>query len=213
MGDGDIKAYLNIPQNTILEEPYRDIYSKTLDPIFKYKEETNDLNLIIGIEHTTVCINNIYKLQKNYSSILDGFYQRFRHTDALSINSITFMHMYVYYGLTEFFESLTNRRVILVGPDHQKNMKFQCIEKYYITIPVTYSWEYQENYEESLTLLLDKVKDPIVIYGGSVTGKMMLSKMFFKYPNITQIDVGAALDPYAGISSRPWHKIENNPKI
>ena len=209
MGDGDIKAYLNIPQNTILEEPYRTIYEKSLDPIFKYKEETNDLNLTIGIENKTPCTDDIYTRHKNYSSILDAFYQRFKHTDALSINCITFMHMYVYYGLNEFFKSLRDRRVILVGPSHQKNMKFQCIEKYHITTPITYSWEYHENYEESLTLLLDKIKDPVIIYGCAVTGKMLFSKMFFKYPNITQIDVGAALDPYAGAPSRPWHKSEN----
>jgi hypothetical protein len=208
MGDGDIKAYLNIPQTTILSEQYRAIYEVALNPIFKYKEETQDPRLIVGIENSTVCINSIYKENRKNGIILDNFYQRFKHTDALSINSILFMHMYVYYGLNDFFESLRNRSVILVGPNHLKNLDFPCVEKHHIITELTHSWEKQDKYEEALTLLLKQVKNPVIIYASSVTGKMLLSKMFFQYSDITQIDVGAALDPYAGAMSRPWHKNE-----
>jgi hypothetical protein len=208
MGDGDIKAYLNIPMKTILSEKYRALYEKSLDPIFKYKEETNDSSLILGIENSTVCTKNIYTEYKTNPEKLNNFYQRFKHTDALSINSIIFMHMYVYHGLNDLFEALQNRSVIIVGPNHLKNLNFPCVEKHHIVTALTHSWEHHDDYEKPLIELLKKVENPVIIYAASVTGKMLFSKMFFEYSNITQIDVGAALDPYAGAMSRPWHKNE-----
>jgi len=208
MGDGDIKAYLNIPQKTILSEKYRAIYSDSLNPIFKYKEKTNDPRLILGIENETVCIKNIFTENGRNLKIMDDFYRRFKHTDALSINSIVFMHMYVYHGLNALFEALSNRSVIIVGPNHLKNLNFPCIEKHHIVTALTHSWEHHADYETPLIELLKKVENPVILYAASVTGKMLFSKMFFEYSNITQIDVGAALDPYCGVISRPWHKNE-----
>jgi hypothetical protein len=181
MGDGDIKAYLNIPMKTILSEKYRVLYEKSLDPIFKYKEETNDSSLILGIENSTVCTKNIYTEYKTNPEKLNNFYQRFKHTDALSINSIIFMHMYVYHGLNDLFEALQNRSVIIVGPNHLKNLNFPCVEKHHIVTALTHSWEHHDDYEKPLIELLKKVENPVIIYAASVTGKMLFSKMFFEY--------------------------------
>ena len=67
------------------------------------------------------------------------------------------------------------------------------------------SWEVQDKIERNLAENIESTEDPVILYACSVTGKMAISKMFFKYENITQLDIGANLDPYAGMACRPWH--------
>ena len=59
--------------------------------------------------------------------------------------------------------------------------------------------------ETSRTDLTQQVSSPLTGKAIVFTGKMALVKMYFKYPEITQIDIGANLDPYAGEGCRPWH--------
>jgi hypothetical protein len=203
MGDGDMKVYLNMEGVSVPIE-YKKIFKSVMEPIFTI----NNPKLIIGVENNTACSDIM--LTQNcamYKDTVEQFYAMLS-ADALAINCVTFMHMYVETGLTDFFKSLKHRNVILVGSSFLKNIKIECASIKYVTTKPWGSWEDQAGLETQVDTLINMTVDPVILYACSISGKMLLSKMFFKYSNITQIDIGSAFDPYAGIVSRPWHKNE-----
>jgi hypothetical protein len=118
---------------------------------------------------------------------------------------MVFSYIYAKEGLVRLFKSLSDKNVILVGPEYLKRINIESRSINYVVTPVRNSWEIQSDIEKDLDEKISLTKDPIIIYACSVTGKMALAKMYFKYPDITQIDIGANLDPYAGAGCRPWH--------
>jgi hypothetical protein len=207
MGDGDILAYFHHPIiHTTMSDEYRKIFSKTLQPLIEHKISTNDPKIILGIENNTP----FFKVEQfedhkwPAEKILD-FFEKLKHTDSLKNNCMVFSYIYAKEGLVRLFKSLSDKNVILVGPEYLKRINIESRSINYVVTPVRNSWEIQSDIEKDLDEKISLTKDPIIIYACSVTGKMALAKMYFKYPDITQIDIGANLDPYAGAGCRPWH--------
>jgi hypothetical protein len=204
LGDGDIQTYLNM-STVPVDESDRLNFNTIINPLLKYKIETLDTSLIIGLERYTICMNAVFKRDSNKTS---KFYEDMKLIYDLNINSVVFMHMYVYKGLQKFFNSLEKRNVIIVGRDYLKNIDFKSKSKHHIITNKAECWKDQKDLEEQVQEMINKIKDPVIIYACALSAKMLISKMFFNNKNITQIDIGSGIDPYAGIKSRPWHENE-----
>ena len=207
MGDGDILAYFHHPIiHTTMSDEYRKIFSKSLQPFIEHKISTNDPKIILGIENNTPYFKaeQFESLKWPAEKILELF-EKLKHTDSLENNCMVFSYIYAKEGLGRLFQSLSDKNIIIVGPEYLKRINIESRSINYVVTPVRNSWETQEDIEKDLDQKISSTKDPVIIYACSVTGKMALVKMYFKYPEITQIDIGANLDPYAGEGCRPWH--------
>jgi hypothetical protein len=207
MGDGDILAYFHHPIiHTTMTDEYRKIFSKSLQPFIEHKISTNDPKIILGIENNTPYfkVEQFESLKWPAEKILELF-EKLKHTDSLENNCMVFSYIYAKEGLGRLFQSLSDKNIIIVGPEYLKRINIEYRSINYVVTPVRNSWETQEDIEKDLDQKISSAKDPVIIYACSVTGKMALVKMYFKYPEITQIDIGANLDPYAGEGCRPWH--------
>jgi len=206
LGDGDLKAYLNIPQKSILTEPYRRKFVKSVKPFVEYICKTNDPRIIFGVENTTKCMKDI---TANYPEIR-YFFDEVRHTGALENNSTVWMHTYVYHGLGEFFKSLDDRTVILVGHEGLSDLPEMGVADYHIETKLVCAWDDQQTIQRHIDWHIEKIDNPVILYACSVSGKMLIADLYKKYPNITQIDMGSALDPYCNSATRPWQVNETN---
>jgi hypothetical protein len=207
MGDGDILAYFHHPIiHTTMSDEHRKIFSKSLQPFIEHKISTNDPKIILGIENNTPYfkVEQFESLKWPAGKILELF-EKLEHTDSLENNCMVFSYIYAKEGLGRLFQSLSDKNIIIVGPEYLKRINIESRSINYVVTPVRNSWETQEDIEKDLDQKISSTKDPVIIYACSVTGKMALVKMYFKYPGITQIDIGANLDPYAGEGCRPWH--------
>lgn len=200
LGDGDLKAYLNIPQKSILTEPYRKKFVETVKPFIEYKCKTNDPKIIFGVENTTSCMKDLFdKAPKD----TQAFFDKVRHTGALENNSTVWMHQYTYHGLGEFFKSLDGRNILVVGHKGLSGLQ-NSLTFHYIVTKLVCAWEEQKSIQDSLEWYINKYSDPVILYACSVSGKMLIADLYHKHPNITQIDMGSALDPYCNSATRPW---------
>jgi hypothetical protein len=197
LGDGDIKVLLGLGGTPVLPE-YEKIFQNSLLPILN----VDDPNLIIGIENQTPCCQLI-----SHQLELNDFYSRVS-PEFLKNNSVIFMHIYANYGLQEFLTSFKNRNLIIVGPDYLNKISVVSKSRKHLNTNLEYVWENYEELENGLIELIGNTADPVILYACSIAGKMLISNLYFKYENITQIDVGSALDPYAGHVTRPWQQNE-----
>jgi hypothetical protein len=207
MGDGDILAYFLHPIiHTTMTDTYREIFSKALNPFIEHKIKTNDPKIMLGVENNTPYfrVEQFEHLKWPKQQILNLF-DRLKHTDSLENNCIVFSYTFAKEGLGRLFDSLSGKNVIIVGPEYLNKIELKAKQVKYTVTPRINSWEVQEKIEKNLIENIESLEDPIILYACSVTGKMAISKMFFKYENITQLDIGANLDPYAGMACRPWH--------
>lgn len=207
MGDGDILPYFLHPIiHTTMSYEDMGTFSRTIHPLIEHKISTNDPKIILGIENNTPFFNVAQFENNKYPSekILDLF-ERLKHTDSLKNNCMVFSYIYAKEGLGRLFDSFEDKNIILVGPEYLNRINIRTKSTKYVVTPVRNSWNIQEEIEKDLDQKITLTKDPIIIYACSITGKMALSKMYFKHREITQIDIGANLDPYAGEGCRPWH--------
>jgi hypothetical protein len=198
LGDGDLKVLLGLGGTPVLPK-YEELFRNALLPVLKVDD---DLNLIVGVENSTPCcqlISNQVELNKFYSEISPEF---------LKNNSVIFMHIYANYGLSELLTSFENRNLIIVGPAYLNSVSIVSKSREHLSTKLECVWENYEELENQLIALIKRTADPVVLYACSIAGKMLISNLYFKYKDITQIDIGSALDPYAGHVTRPWQKNE-----
>jgi hypothetical protein len=105
----------------------------------------------------------------------------------------------------EFFEALSGRRVVLVGPPHLRKLaddrSWTLVE-----IPLRNCWL---RYESTRDALLDAEhgSDTVFLFCASMMSNVLIDDLYRFDPTRTYIDVGSALDPFAGVHSRPYHRL------
>lgn len=97
-----------------------------------------------------------------------------------------------------FFDALSGRYVILVGPAHLAPV-FNSV---HIVIPSKNCWLQYEKVKENMKYHLD-VDDAVVVLCASMMSEVLISD--FSYSKHTFIDCGSLFDPYAGVNSRKYH--------
>lgn len=101
--------------------------------------------------------------------------------------------------LNRFCETLYDRHVILVGPEHLRPMKWINI---FIEVPLKNAWI---KYDHILERIQYNVKDHcIVLYCCGMMAEILIWEMFSD--RFTQVDTGSVFDPYCGVKSRTYHK-------
>jgi hypothetical protein len=100
--------------------------------------------------------------------------------------------------MNHFFDSLSGRYIILVGPAHLAGL-FDCV---HIVIPPVNCWLSYEKIKEQLTFHLD-ADDAVVLLCCSMMAEVFLDD--FSYSTHTFIDCGSVLDPFVGVKSRKYH--------
>jgi hypothetical protein len=167
-----------------------------LDDLVLIKKEDNP-DLLIGIQHGTK-YDKVFEEEINttLSNLKEEGYPCSLFSWAYAANK-----------LPTLFSVLNNsgRPLILMGPHYLNHFPYFHISSF-VETPERKSWEQQYRLEPQLENEINKYENPIIIYCCSVSGKLAISRNYKKYKNnITQIDLGSNLDPYAKVFSRAWH--------
>jgi hypothetical protein len=110
-------------------------------------------------------------------------------------------------GFKDLFEILKTRKVLLVGPEFLSKLPFH---KDHITTDPKRGIYNVQKYVYDVIRYLDKHYKPnmVIVYSCSFIAKVAIDEIYKIYGNsITQLDVGAALNPFVGVSNRPWHDL------
>lgn len=108
------------------------------------------------------------------------------------------------FGFDELFKILNDRKTLLVGPDFLSSLPF---EKEHI---ITHSNQSNYNLEETKNKVIEYLiknfeENMIIVYSCSFSAKYTLDEVYKKYgETLTQLDMGASLNPYVSFSNRPW---------
>ena len=107
--------------------------------------------------------------------------------------------------LGELHDALRGRKIILVGPNHLRQIA-QKMQAVYVNCPDKYPcWKAWTTMYTDMSEQLEK--DTVVLYCAGMPSGVMIDKACREYGNtITQLDLGSALDPYAGRLSRRYHQ-------
>ena len=105
--------------------------------------------------------------------------------------------------IKDFFNILSNKNVILIGPEYlNKISEFKFIR--HIVTPEYHVWNSLDKIEKEIEEFISTQNEKIVlIYSCSIASKILIDK--FSDKKITQIDTGSLLDPYVGVNSRSYH--------
>lgn len=178
------------------------------EDVVKVNKSLNNLislhssNLLIGIQFGT-------KYDIQYSNYINTVLKDIK---ARGYSGALFSWATVTGNMLRLFTILNSikRPIIIIGPEYLKGLSIRCI-KYtnFITVPERRSWDSQDAIESELDALIKKLKNksPILLYSCSVTAKMAIERNYVKYGNsITQLDLGANLNPYVARFIRCWQE-------
>jgi hypothetical protein len=105
--------------------------------------------------------------------------------------------------LLNFLNLLKQRNTILVGPKYLSELGFF---KEHVVTPEEFVWDHIDGILPKLDKVVNRYKNPVVIYSASIATNSFINKLYLKYKDkITQIDIGSTLDPYCGVASRSGH--------
>jgi len=150
----------------------------------------NPVDYYIGISHWVL---------KNW---LDEVLENSSNHDMM-INSHIF-HDLSKEKLLSFLNLLKQRNTILVGPKYLSELDFF---KEHIVTPEEFVWDHIDDILPKLDKVVNRYKNPVVIYSASIATNSFINKLYGNYGNkITQIDIGSTLDPYCGVASRSSHQ-------
>lgn len=104
--------------------------------------------------------------------------------------------------INTFFDLLSRKNVLLVGPSHLKKLNLFAFD--FCEVPVKNCWLERERVMKDIELALARQPEVILFCAGMTSNWFVhqLQKVFSGFV----LDVGSLLDPYAGVSSRNYHK-------
>ena len=110
--------------------------------------------------------------------------------------------------LRPFIEAVRGRKTVLVGPKHLCNGDLHKLWniKAQVSVPTADAFlAYTRTLNETVDML-DEHKPELMLVCSGMAANPLIHDMFRKYPHITMIDMGATLDPYAGVFSRKGYR-------
>ena len=100
--------------------------------------------------------------------------------------------------LDKFCDTLYDRYVIMVGPQHLEGLKW--IDRM-VYVPGKNAWK---SYKGIKAIIKSQLPiGSVVIYCCGMMAEVLIHDLFD--PRITQIDAGSVFDPYCGVKSRYYH--------
>jgi hypothetical protein len=156
-------------------------------------------NIIESKPEYLISIDSLSKRHKDFKDIVD------EKSNGLNlVPSGVFNLWCIYRGFEELFEVFNERKVLLVGPEmleklpfkkhHIKTKKYEGV--YDLETPKNEVVEYlNKNFEENM----------IIVYSCSFIAKYCIDEVYKIYKTrLTQLDMGASLNPYISFNNRPW---------
>lgn len=105
--------------------------------------------------------------------------------------------------------SLEQHSVLLIAPNYYKHMSNELGFGF---CRIDHSDWYNKNYE-AIVFMLEKsmlFEEPtIYLWVAGLGAKPAITSLIPNSPNRTHIDIGSALDPYTGFSTRKYHSMKN----
>ena len=156
-------------------------------------------------------LKNIIQNKPEYLISIDSF-SKIHFKDVIStnitglnlVNGGVFNIWCMYRGFDELFKIFNERTVLLVGPEMLEKLPFkkhhirtnQSDGVYDLESPKNEVIEYlNKNFEENI----------IIIYSCSFIAKYCIDEVYKIYnTKLTQLDMGASLNPYVSFNNRPW---------
>lgn len=115
------------------------------------------------------------------------------------INSDVFHTANIKGYITDFFDVLQNRKVLIVGPEHLK--KNDLFDYKFYQIPSRNCWTNYSVIKNDLKVMIDK--ENVVLFCASMMTNVLIDDLHGKG---TLIDFGSVLDPFVGVMSRSYHR-------
>jgi UDP-N-acetylglucosamine acyltransferase len=113
----------------------------------------------------------------------------------------------LYTGFNDLFDIFKQRKMLVVGPEFLNKLPFK--KDHIVLDEITAVYDTQK-YAHEVLRYLDKNYEPnmIIVYSCSFIAKVAINEIYNIYgDDITQLDMGASLNPYVGYSNRPWHEL------
>jgi len=169
--------------------------------------------VVNGSPEYMVSIDSWSRSKRPFQKFVNNHIHKFKNVIGGGIFNIWSL----YTGFEDLFKVFQERDTLVVGPEHLRNLPFDA--EYMTFDSVTAIYDIQKHVWEIIRYL-DKHYKPnmVIVYSCSFIAKVAIDEIYKIYGNsITQLDVGAALNPFVGVSNRPWHdlmidnlKIKNN---
>lgn len=108
--------------------------------------------------------------------------------------------------LGPFFLAARTRRVVVVGPDHMAEVPGELLgNPLHIRVPDATAWKYADALAEEVFSKIER--DDLVLFAAGMASNLLIWRLWPKVRgNVTLLDVGAILDPYAGLFSRKGYR-------
>ena len=118
------------------------------------------------------------------------------------INSDMFHHASIKGRLGSFFEALSGREVIIIGPSFLSGLCNKLKAKL-IEIPEINCWLSYKDIKNTLQKEVDLKDRAIYLFCASMMAEVLINDVHNEWN--TFIDIGSLLDPYAGKNTRSYH--------
>lgn len=189
------------------------VFNKSWDGLLDHKTITKSTNCLdsfiqkkkAGKENLILAFQNGTNYDHKYLTLIKTLEPLRRNappTPMLSWATVTGRMLDLFKCLRD-----NNRPIILVGSYPLQKIKAFVVSSF-VEMPAQRSWHWQDYLEYLLFLEIERYKDenPIIIYCCAISAKLMIHKNYEVYGHkITQLDLGANLSPYVGVSLRDWH--------
>jgi len=112
-------------------------------------------------------------------------------------------------GLNDFFYTLINKNVILVGPDYLRDL-LRIFPFEHIEVPLIDCWldhdRILDETKAAIKAYYDQEEPVVVLFAAAMLTNVLIDELYMPDEPLSLIDVGAAFDPYAGKLTRGYHR-------
>lgn len=134
----------------------------------------------------------------------------FEHHNNLKINWVNsdILHNASIQGqFYKFFQALSDRKVIIVGPSKLSRIDKYIPVHYFLSIPDRDCWLSNKDIESILCSYLNEEPNQVVLFCASMMTEVLIDRLYHKFGDTqTFIDTGSVFDPYCNVRSRSYHK-------
>lgn len=102
-----------------------------------------------------------------------------------------------------FFDIISTKRILLVGPSHLRNLSLFAFD--FCEVPAKNCWLKHEQVLADIEASIVEKKPEVILFCAGMMSNWLIDELKGSFTGCL-IDVGSLLDPYAGVNSRNYHK-------
>jgi hypothetical protein len=107
-----------------------------------------------------------------------------------------------------FFLAANTRRIVVVGPEHLARIPYELFKSFlHIRVPDATAWKETDRIAEEVFQRAER--DDLILFAAGMATNLLIWRLWPNVEgNVTLLDVGAILDPYAGKMTRKGYRLE-----